>query len=50
MQEKRNGQSKSMNRAKLKTSMRMIQKAFKSKETPLMETQKSQIVFNNALD
>lgn len=47
-----------MNEAKQKTSMRMIQKpfksketpVFKSKETPVMETEKSQIVFNNALD
>lgn len=39
-----------MNEAKQKTSMRMIQKPFKSKETPVMETEKSQIVFNNALD
>lgn len=39
-----------MNEAKRKTSMRMIQKPFKSKETALMETEKSQIVFNDVLD
>lgn len=39
-----------MNEAKLKTSMRMIQKAFKPRETPVTETEDSQIVFNDALD